>query len=174
MIAISFLPFKRSFAWFQRAFAPAFPTASPTELVDVVHPVVDVFGTERLQDLRTEQFIENNATGGFFEATFPKVDPGRCRYYPHIHYTHDDSVAQPLKPILVHPEGGFFISVGLRDTIETPPGFRGHLHIQDVWVGPNEFLGLQGITNPAANLIMVTLFVDLPLGESHRFSSRSA
>ncbi len=159
---VRLLRIERSITWIAKALT-ANRDANPTPegVIDVILPNVDIFGTQRVDQM---QFATVLGALGNIEAFHTTVPAGFYRRYLTMEYSNDDPVAQDLR-------GGMIVS--------TPTGFPFAALKSDVAVPQNTRLVLRNFTVPpggraaatavavgiGARLTLTLLWIEAPVGE---------
>lgn len=167
--------FRRSFPWVQKALTPVIPILGPDTFLSTLIPVVDIFGTQRIDEQKFEQILGGV---GSVEVFHDAVPSDRIRLYSATELTHDDVAVLHWIRIgqIVSPGPGAFSFVGvssaaLRPAATSPEAGEGAIATRAIWVGPgNRLAGRAEAMGVGAQLALRVVWTELVLGESVRFT----
>ena len=163
LTAPSFRPFRRVFDWVSVALTPLGLTITPTEILPVVSPTFDLFGSSQA---RLTQAATVLGTLGAIEVVHSRVPIGRVRVYQAMEYLHDDPTTHFLTAgrVITTPPGPSFPFTGLRDQVRALTGDR--FAVRNVTVPPQGWIGCQANGMAAGTRITLRVqWVELSLGE---------
>ncbi len=159
---VRLLRITRSIDWMAKALVAnrdALPI--PEGMVDLIVPNIDIFGTDRQAEL---QVATVNGALGALEVSHDPVDPGRCRLYLSMEYSHDDIVARRLRPGRIIPTAAGFPFAGMRD--EASRTASQFLAVRNFTVGPGQRASLRvDALGGGARIIITVAWVEFALGE---------
>lgn len=157
------LRIERVITWIARALtANRDSNPTPGGVIDQILPNVDIFGSQRIEELRFEAV--DGALGGI-EITHGPVPQGSVRQYLSMEYRSEDLTAvRRLRPGRVVAVAAGFPFTGMRDQHDAPGG--DFFAIRNFTVGPG---GFAAVTADAmalgARMQLSLLWVETPLGE---------
>lgn len=166
--------FRRSFPWLQRTLTPVIPIAGPNEILSTLLPVVDIFGTQQIEN---QEFAEVLGGVGNLEVFHDAVPPQRIRLYSAIEMTHDALLPSWVRiGQIVSPGPGVASFVGfqpaaLRPAASSPQQGEGAIALRSLWVGPgNRAAGRINAIAAGEQLTLRLVWVEMVLGEAIRFT----
>ncbi len=158
------LRIERAIRWMAKTLtANRDPLPFPRGMTDTLNPVIDVFGSQRIED---REFAIVNGNLGQIEVFHTQVPEGRQRQYLSMEYLHDDVVPRGLRAgrILGLTGLGGAAFAGLRDEISVPAGQ--FLAVRNFTVGPGDFAAVTvAALGGGARIAILVLWIETPVGE---------
>ncbi len=159
------LRIERAITWIARTLiANRDSNPTPEGVIDQILPNVDIFGSQRIEQLR---FATVTGAPAGIEATHGPVEAGSVRQYLSMEYSTDDSgVGSPrrLRPGRVVPVASGFPFAGLADEKLAPAGE--FFAVRNFTVGPGGFAAVTADAMSGGAVITLSLlWVETPVGE---------
>ncbi len=158
----------RAITWVARAFvANRDPNPNMAEVSDVIHPTVDVFGSDRLR----ETFIATTfgPLGGIEVVQLQgvvgdPVDTSLTRHYLSVDVFHDDPVTRLLRIGRIIPTAAGFPFGAAEANTALPAGFT--TNVRNLVLGPGHLMACQANAMGAgARMVMTMIWMQYPPGE---------
>ncbi len=133
----------------------------PVGITDQINPVIEIFGTQRMGEVRFETVL--GALAGI-EVVHSPVEPDEVRLYLSMSYTHDDPIARSLLPGRIIPTATGFPFAGFRDqeTVPTNQNFA----VRDIMLGPDHRIAARSnAMGIGARMAITVAWIEMPLGE---------
>ncbi len=158
----------RSISWIARALtANRDPNPTLEGFSNALVPTVDIFGTERLGELKIETILGPlggieivHQSGGIGSI----VDDATTRHYLSAEVFHDDPVARLIRFGRIVPTSIGFPFAGFTDNVVKSAGFT--IATRNVMFGPRQLMA--ATTNAMAagsRMIMTVAWIEVPPGE---------
>ncbi len=133
----------------------------PTGITDQINPVIDVFGSQRADEMQLATVID---TLGSIEVFHTIVPADTVRQYQSMEWSHNDGAAHSLRPGRIIRSAAGFLFGGF----ETEQNF-GPLDFhaaRNITVGAGDRLAVRAdAMGAAARMTLTVVFIDAPLGE---------
>ncbi len=156
------LRIERAIRWMAKTLtANRDPLPFPEGIINVVNPIIDVFGSQRIEEI---QFEIVNAGLGEIQVVHGPVPIETVRQYLSMEYVHDDVVNRGLRAgrLIRTPTAVSF--AGMRDEISVPAGQ--FLAVRNFTVGPTNFAAVETAAMGAGGrMAVIVTWIDTPTGE---------
>ncbi len=159
---MALLRIERAISWIARALtANRDGNPIPAGFIDFILPNIDVFGSQRMEELRT--VIVTGAVGSI-EEFHTTVPDGRIRNYLSMTYSHDDPIDRALIPGRIIPTATGFEFAGVRDQLELAANRNNA--VRNVVIGPRQQIAVRAnAMGGAARMSLVVAWIEMPVGE---------
>ncbi len=133
----------------------------PTGITDQINPVIDIFGSQRMGELRFE-IVEGDLAA--IEVTHGAVESDTIRQYLSMQYESDDAAGVNLTAGRVVPTSTGFPFAAMQDQVVAPANQI--FAVRNFTVGPGGFAAVQATAMAVgARMTITVLWIDTPLGE---------
>lgn len=159
---MALLRIERAVTWIARALtANRDGNPIPSGFIDFILPNIDIFGTQRMEDVQVETVV--GALGSIEE--FHSVVPAdSIRHYLSVSYTHDDPIDRFLLPGRIIPTANGFPFATFRDQVALAANLN--LAVRNVVVGPLHRMAIRANAMGAgARMSMTVAWFEMPIGE---------
>ncbi len=161
---MALLRIQRAISWMARALtANRDGNPIPAGMLDFILPNIDIFGTQRMEEVRLEDVI---GTNGSVEEVHSVVPSGRVRHYLSLNYTHNDPINRFILPGRIIPQSTppLFPFAGFRDQLEMPPNLN--FAVRNVLLGPGSRIAIRSNAMGALSRMSLTVaWLEMPVGE---------
>ncbi len=133
----------------------------PSGITDQINPVIDVFGSQRIEELQFETVLGTLAA---IEVTHGPVPDDQVRHYLSMEYASSDAAGVDLRAGRVVPTSTGFPFAALADQVTAPANQT--FAVRNFTVPPRGFAAVQATAMAAgARMTITLLWIDAPLGE---------
>ncbi len=159
---MALLRIERAISWMARALtANRDGNPVPAGFIDFILPNIDIFGTQRMEDVQVATVV---GTLGSIEEFHSVVPATRVRHYLSMSYTHDDVVDRALVPGRIIPTATGFPFAPLRDQLDMEP--NRNFAVRNVIVGPLHRIAVRAnAMGGGARMSMTVAWFEMPIGE---------
>ncbi len=162
---MALLRIERAITWISRALtANRDGNPVPAGFIDFILPNVDIFGSQRMEEV---EFATVVGTLGSVEEFHTTVPADRIRHYLSMSYTHDDPVPRFLVPGRIIPTATGFPFASFRDQVSMEPNINNA--VRNIVVGPLHRIALRANAMAAGSRMSLSvLWMEMPIGEYTR------
>ncbi len=162
---MALLRIERAITWIARALtANRDGNPVPAGFIDFILPNVDIFGSQRIDEVQTADVTGAN---GSIEEFHTQVPAGRVRFYLSMSYSHNDPVDRFLVPGRIIPTAAGFPFAGFRDQLQAPANRT--FAVRGVTLGPLHRIAVRANAMGATERMSLTVaWVEMPVGEYTR------
>ncbi len=136
----------------------------PRGITDQINPVIDVFGSQRIEELQFAVILGGLAA---VEITHGAVPIDQVRQYLSMEYSSNDPAGVDLRAGRVVPTSTGFPFAAMSDQVTAPANQT--FAVRNFTVGPGGFAAVQATAMAVgARMTITVLWIDTPIGESLR------
>ncbi len=159
---MALLRIERAISWMARALtANRDGNPVPAGIIDFILPNIDIFGTQRMEEVQFATVVGSNGSVEEFHTAVPS---DTVRHYLSMSYVHDDPISRFLLPGRIIPTATGFPFATFRDQLEMPPNLN--FAVRNVMLGPGQRIAIRSNAMAAGSKMSLTVaWFDMPSGE---------